>query len=261
MCRFKVGDKVRNVSDKDVQDVPIGGIYTVTNITDHGFFNFLDDVGFERERDSDHYELVVDTIELGKKYRVKSGCEDMCLNYKSAKERAAYVIFNNDLKILNATSYTIYDKSGTAIARCSSCLQAEHVEPYQEQHDFCGTTATEAAMQARANLMIDFNGLCISGHGFRIGWLGDTDDTTSINKKGKGIMSMLREIPKRLKRLLDAKLKAMYQLGWVNEELDYTEDGDEELMEVLRDEYQDKLGERAIKQLAELKKLAKEQKN
>lgn len=250
---FKIGDMVRNVSDKDVTDVPIGGIYTVTNITDHGIFNFLDDVGFERERDSDHYELVTPEIVIGKKMKVKRGCENKCLNYADVKEKAAYVIFNNDLK-----SYTIYDKSGTAIAGCCACLKAEHVEPYQEQHDSYGTTATEAAMQVGVEITCESMLKALDSMTYEGSPMWYTG--TSINNKRKGIMQMLREIPNRLKRALNKSLEAMYQLGWVDSDLNYTEEGTDQLLEMLHDEYEEKLGERAIKEVARLKKLAKEHK-
>lgn len=85
---------------------------------------------------------------------------------------------------------------------------------------------------------------------------------TKIAPQGrKGIMSVLQSIPKRLKRLLDKETEAMYQLGWVDGELDLTEDGLEELQELLFDLHQKELGTRAIKEVADRKKAEKKDKS
>ena len=67
-------------------------------------------------------------------------------------------------------------------------------------------------------------------------------------------MSCLTNIPVRLKRLLNANYKAFYKLGWVDEDLDVTEDGKEALMDMLFDLHEKELGVVAAKKVRELKK-------
>jgi len=72
--------------------------------------------------------------------------------------------------------------------------------------------------------------------------------------KKKGIMSYLRDIPKQVKRLLDKGEQAMYQLGWINKDLERSDEGDEQLMDLLFEQNRKTLGEKAIKEVARLKK-------
>lgn len=82
-------------------------------------------------------------------------------------------------------------------------------------------------------------------------------DDSKLDKKG-GLMSALRSIPTRLKRLLNANFKAFYQLQWVDEDMELTPDGKKELIDVLFDEYESKLGERAKSEVDRIQKEEKQ---
>jgi hypothetical protein len=70
----------------------------------------------------------------------------------------------------------------------------------------------------------------------------------------KGFMDMLKDIPSRLKRALNKNLKAMYQLDWIDEDLEVTEAGEEVLIDFILDKFEDELGEIAIKKVKEIEK-------
>ena len=63
--------------------------------------------------------------------------------------------------------------------------------------------------------------------------------------------SMLREIPRKLKRLFNKKLKAQYKLNWIDNDLELTRDGQDEFINWLYEENKDKFGTYAEKILAE----------
>jgi hypothetical protein len=77
-------------------------------------------------------------------------------------------------------------------------------------------------------------------------------------KAKKGLMAQLQAIPNRIKRLLDKGQRALYQLGWIDEELELTEEGQEKLLDYLYDQHNTAFGELAIK---EVKKLEAEKKD
>lgn len=74
----------------------------------------------------------------------------------------------------------------------------------------------------------------------------------------KGLMSYLQDIPKNIKKLLDKSTRALYQLGWVDSKLELTAKGEEELTELLFEKFKVELGEKAIKEVAKIKKEEKE---
>lgn len=75
---------------------------------------------------------------------------------------------------------------------------------------------------------------------------------TSNNNLGETIMRTLKSIPTRLKKVLDKDYKAMYQLNWLNGDLERTSKGTEELMDFLIDKYKDDLGALAREQVKEI---------
>lgn len=78
-----------------------------------------------------------------------------------------------------------------------------------------------------------------------------------VTTKKKGIMSYLKDIPNRIKKLLSKDLAAMYKLGWIDEELNLTSAGKDQLNIILQDEYEVKLGAVAQKQVTKLEKECK----
>ena len=80
-------------------------------------------------------------------------------------------------------------------------------------------------------------------------------DSPSIQIKleDKGKPSMFRNIPQRLARLLSVKLKALYRLGWVDEDLDITDTGKLMLLEWLYDKFESEFGDFAKKTYNEAK--------
>lgn len=68
------------------------------------------------------------------------------------------------------------------------------------------------------------------------------------------LMEGLRSIPAKIKRILNPNYKAFYQLGWVDEELDLTGEGQVELLNMLLDKHEDELGALAKKEVARRKK-------
>ena len=82
-----------------------------------------------------------------------------------------------------------------------------------------------------------------------------------INKtKKKGIMSILKDIPNKIKKLLSKDLRAMYQLGWIDNELEATRSGIDAMDLLLFEEMTSKLGAKAIKEVARIKKEEKKDK-
>ena len=81
-------------------------------------------------------------------------------------------------------------------------------------------------------------------------------EVVKVFKIGKGVslMSRLKSIPARLKRMLNANFRAFYSLGWVDGNLDITEDGKGALMNFLFDKFEKELGEVAKKEVAKIKK-------
>lgn len=70
-------------------------------------------------------------------------------------------------------------------------------------------------------------------------------------------MSRLHSIPTTLKRFLNANFKAFYQLHWVDEELNLTEAGEQNLMNLLFEKFETELGTKAK---AEVKRVEEEEK-
>ena len=81
-------------------------------------------------------------------------------------------------------------------------------------------------------------------------------DNWLVKSNRKGIMSYLRDIPNRIKRVLDKNTKAMYQLEWIDEELDLSSKGKNVVWDILQDLdiVKDELGKRAVKRVAEINK-------
>ena len=69
---------------------------------------------------------------------------------------------------------------------------------------------------------------------------------------------MLKTIPNRLKRLLNSNFRAFYSLGWVDGDLNITEEGEKALINFLFDKLEEELGEVAKKEVRERKKKEKE---
>lgn len=82
-----------------------------------------------------------------------------------------------------------------------------------------------------------------------------TDRPIKINHSFKEtVMSYLRSIPTKIKGLISKNYQAFYQLGWVDSELKLTQEGREQLSEVLLAKHEDELGKVAIKAVKEAKK-------
>jgi len=75
-----------------------------------------------------------------------------------------------------------------------------------------------------------------------------------LKNKKKGAMSFLTDIPKNIKKLLNKPTRAMYQLGWIDQDLAPTEKGETRLTELCFEKFKEELGVMAIKELAEIKK-------
>lgn len=73
------------------------------------------------------------------------------------------------------------------------------------------------------------------------------------------LMSSLREIPAKIKRMLNVNYRAFYALEWVDEELNLTSTGKQELLSLLLDKHEKDLGEIAIKKVREIKKKNKQE--
>lgn len=74
-AKFKAGDRVRSVSD-DADDIDIGDEFTITEIDDAEYINFIDKGGDERYRRAERYALVTAPafkIEVGKSYTDADG--------------------------------------------------------------------------------------------------------------------------------------------------------------------------------------------
>ena len=81
---------------------------------------------------------------------------------------------------------------------------------------------------------------------------------TSINKKHHkkkgGIMSLLKSIPSRLKRMINANYKAFYKLGWVDGDLELTDKGVNAFRDFVFDHFEKELGTVAKKEVKIIKK-------
>lgn len=88
------------------------------------------------------------------------------------------------------------------------------------------------------------------------GWVTTSSTTNPINIK-EGIMSKLSNVPKQLKRFLNANYKAFYQLDWVDEDLQLSEDGESALVEFLFSHFEKEFGSHAQ---AEVKRIEDEEK-
>lgn len=72
-------------------------------------------------------------------------------------------------------------------------------------------------------------------------------------------MSVLNTLSARLKRTLNPNLRAFYQLGWIDGDLEVTSEGREALVDFLFDNNEDELGKVAIKKIKDLKKKEKDE--
>lgn len=91
---------------------------------------------------------------------------------------------------------------------------------------------------------------------------GEVRVITNSPQKGfiETCMETLREIPNKIKRFLNAQYKAFYQLGWVDEDLDLTEEGQSELLAFLLDKFEKDFGEVARERIEEIEKEQKKKK-
>lgn len=81
-----------------------------------------------------------------------------------------------------------------------------------------------------------------------------TREPQDYKPKKEGIMSMLRDIPKQIKKLLSPNMRAMYKLGWINSELEMTDSGLKAMKEILLSEYEEELGKMAQKEVKRIEK-------
>lgn len=89
-------------------------------------------------------------------------------------------------------------------------------------------------------------------------WTAYTSLVESTKQKG-GLMSYIKTIPTRLKRVLNADLRAMYQVGWIDGDLDPTDDGQEAVIDFIFTKFEKELGELAKAELKDRKKQEKEE--
>lgn len=80
---------------------------------------------------------------------------------------------------------------------------------------------------------------------------------STVKSMKKGIMSYLRDIPNKLKRVLNPGLQARYQLQHILDDMEMTAEGKNFLLNFLEEKYEKELGERAIAEVKRLKKLKK----
>jgi len=73
----------------------------------------------------------------------------------------------------------------------------------------------------------------------------------NYNKPKETIMTTLKRIPKTLKRVLDKDLQAQYKTGLIDEDLELTGKGENELMEVLAIKYREELSDVAREMIKE----------
>lgn len=81
-----------------------------------------------------------------------------------------------------------------------------------------------------------------------------TSDPQDYKPRKEGIMSMLRDIPKQIKKLLSPNLRAMYRMGWIDSELEMTGEGMRAMREILLSEYEEELGKMAQKEVKRIEK-------
>lgn len=86
---------------------------------------------------------------------------------------------------------------------------------------------------------------------------GSEDLGKPIKSFTQRIMATLRSIPDRLKRALNANLRAFYKLGWIDGDLDVTERGESELKDFLFDKFEKELGAIALKRVKDASKKKK----
>lgn len=87
----------------------------------------------------------------------------------------------------------------------------------------------------------------------RLAFSPNFNSLLSTNKK-KGVMSFLKDIPKNIKKLLNKPTRAMYQLGWIDQNLEITQEGESRLTELCFEKFKEELGAIAVRELAKIKK-------
>ena len=88
-------------------------------------------------------------------------------------------------------------------------------------------------------------------------WWGYGVQSISLRPYSEPESSMLKKIPRTLKRVLSRDLQAQYKAGLINGELALTEKGKNELMDILSQEFMGEITKRAkeiIKEIEEEKK-------
>jgi len=93
---------------------------------------------------------------------------------------------------------------------------------------------------------------------YRLGWDPSNRKQPSIKHEAKtskkGIMSYLKEIPARIKRLLSPGLQARYELGELEDDFTRSDKGDEAVMDWVEAHFEKEIGEDAIKRRDAIKK-------
>lgn len=79
-----------------------------------------------------------------------------------------------------------------------------------------------------------------------------------VESQKKDFMSRLRDIPNRIKRLLDKGEQAMYEMGWIDSNLEPTKRGYRKMRQLLFEQMRTQIGSEAVSAVAEIKKAEKE---
>lgn len=270
---FEVGDIVRNKHTG--QEVTVTGVLGTPEYDSCGFgsaeegFTFHGDItGYSWDYQRDYVLVTPKTWKAGDIVIANEEGLDIVKGKKYVlthdEEVSCIIKFDDDVgwgREQTKSNYIFYERPGTP---CYKPKEGDRVS---------FTTATEASIANYKPLSYDelvaaakilkepaTNNWYSSSN---FGWYAYQDPfesdkqpsiKTALRRAKEGIMEALREVPKRLKRTLNKSLEAMYQLGWIDSDLDYTESGTDELIDMLHDEYEEKLGERAIKAIAKFKK-------
>lgn len=260
--KFKVGDRVKIIScgTRGTKCDCVGKVGKIVNITGYEYNPYILDVShvdrslINEWRDGE-LELVSNTQFPEPPFYVDCPTEEIWnkvekkmfeMGYKwrggeeHVEKNGARINVGRwrDKKMTYASSYSLHeDVGGTFI-------------PYQE---FLGEEVREDKVPETATEKK------VSWEKFHGGIDWAFDDGKPVKSFTQKIMDTLRSIPDRLKRALNANMRAFYKLGWIYGDLSITGEGKEALTNFLFDKFEKELGEVAAKKVKEAKKKKKDE--
>lgn len=208
--KFKVGDRVRTISNK-----PKGKIGTVVFI------------------DSDNEHLVKFDNWYGGHDGLNCGNSHHC-------GRSWWFMGENELELAPEQDVCASNISSNETLDLEKLKGYYRLAPNKEVDDYWSSIHAADAVKY-ASCLLNFG--------------------TSNKTNKKGLMSYLRDIPKRVKLALKKELQAMYQLGWIDSEtFEPTEKGINEMHQMLwdRKDVKEEMGERATAEVRRIKEEEKE---